>query len=118
MIEALLAIASLSLLALATTVVYGTGLNSLHARSDELRLQSALRSEMEEAVSMTVGDLADQTRLLDIGGYVYTCQWSIATVDLDGDSVPETNAVQITISAADRSLDLLRVDHNGRLGKH
>lgn len=123
LIEALFAVATLAFLAGGLVVLYGSGQQSLSAQADEAMLCSVLRSRMERAIALPfeshAGSVGVHTvDILGGGGRIYTGALSVAHVDLDGDDVVETNAVTVTVTISGRSLTVLRVDDQDRLGKH
>ena len=121
LVEALLAIATLSLMAAAISGLYMSGARSLDVQADDMLLQSHLRSRMEELVASDFGTLSDGTNVVTVVAQgqtnTHTITWSATPMDLDGDNTPEPNAKQVTVSLEGQSLTILLVDHEGRLGK-
>lgn len=115
--EALLAVVVLALMAAGVSVLYTAGLQSLAARDTRGVLDGHLRSQMEQLISTHFDQLASGSGSVTVDGTEHTVNWTVVTVDLDGDLVPEDNAKQITVSLAGRTLDTIVVDHEGRLGK-
>ena len=120
LIEVLLSVALLALVAAVIGVPYMVGLQSLDAEEDRLLLDSHLRSTMEVLVSTDFSLLADGSQAVTVNGTNYTFTWKVVYVDLDGDTVLESDAVQVTITvdeAPNVSLTTIIVDDNGRTGK-
>ena len=118
LIEAMLAIASLALLAAGLATLYASGHRAIGIQVEDTMLISALRSEMEHTVATPFDELSSSERPLDILGSGFTSTVSKTAVDLDGDGAPETNAVYITVTIDDRSLSILRIDNQKRVRKH
>ena len=97
--------------------LYASGLQALDVREERGLLDSHLRSRMERLISLKFGQLASGSDTVTVSGQDYTVSWTVATVDLDGDSTPETTAKQIDISLAGKTLTTIVVDHEGKVGK-
>ena len=121
LIEAILAIATLALLGGAVTTLYISGTRALQGGSQELLLQSSLRSEMEVEMSKDFFQLKNKTNLVSIARQgvtnVYEAVCSVAPADLDGDGTPETNAKLVTLALEGQTLTVLIADHEGKVGK-
>jgi type II secretory pathway pseudopilin PulG len=118
LIEALLAASTLALLAAGTAVLYASGQRALAVQSDEILLSSALRSGIENAVATPFDQLTDSTTDVAVGARLLTRSVAIAPADVDGDGTNDVDAVLITVSLDGRSVSLLRVADQDRLGKH
>jgi len=71
-------------------------------------------------VGTDFGSLESDSEGVTINGKVYTINWTVVSVDLNGDGTPEPTAKQVTVSVAgmsDRSLTTILVDHEKRVGK-
>ena len=100
--------------------LYASGLQSLNTQDDRMLLDSALRSRMEVLVGTNFTALSAGSEVVNVNGQNYTINWNVVSIDLDGDSNPEPNAMQVTVSIAelpDRSLTTILVDNEGRVGK-
>jgi len=120
LVEALLSVALLGLMATGIATLYASGLQSLSTQDDRMLLDSALRSRMEVLVGTKFDALSDSSEVVTVNGQNYTIAWTVVNVDLDGDSTPEPNAKQVTVSITelpDRSLTTILVDNEGRVGK-
>ena len=120
LVEVLLSVALLGLMVTGIATLYASGLQSLHTQSDHMLLDSALRSRMEVLVSTDLESLGNGSQVVTVNGQNYTINWSVVSIDLDGDSNPEPNAMQVTVSISelpDRSLTTILVDHEGSVGK-
>ncbi len=118
--EVLVSVALLGLMASGISALYLSGFQSLDAQDDRMLLDSRLRSRMEVLVGTDFASLSDGSEGVTVNGQNYTINWTIVSIDLDGDSNPESNAKQVTVSVAGvsgRSLTTIIVDHEGRLGK-
>ncbi len=117
LVEALLSVVILGIMATAISGVYIAGLRTLDSRGHDQLLNGALRSQMEILLGQPFADLADGSRVVTIEGTSYTITYTVTLADLDGDSTPEPDAKQITVSLPDRSLDAIVVDANGKVSK-
>jgi hypothetical protein len=119
-VEALFSIVLLGVMATAIAVPYISGFQSLDVQADRMLLDCRLRSRMEVLVGTDFASLTDGSEVVAVNGGNYTISWAVANVDLDGDSTPEPNAKQVTVSITelpDRSLTTILVDNEGRVGK-
>ena len=120
LVEILVAVVLLGLMATGISAMYLSGFQSLDAQNDRMLLDSRLRSRMEVLVGTDFATLSDGSQVVTVNGQNYTLDWTIVSIDLDGDSNPESNAKQVTVSVAGvsgLSLTTIIVDHEGRLGK-
>jgi len=120
LIEVLLSVVFLGLLASATSTVYFTGFQSLDEQVDRMLLDSKLRSRMELLLGTSFSALSSSSEAVTVNGTNYTIDWTVATIDLDGDAIAEPSAKKVTVSVsgmADRSLVTLVVDHENIIGK-
>lgn len=120
LLEAMLCIVLLGLTASGISSLYVSGLQTLEEGDDRILLDNRLRNRIERMVGKPYADLiADGAGgiLVTIGGENYTLSWTVDPVDLDGDAVPEPDAVQVTASLAGRSLTVILVDHQGKVAK-
>ena len=120
LIEVLLSVVFLGLLASATSTVYFTGFQSLDEQVDRMLLDSKLRSRMELLLGTSFSALSSSSEAVTVNGNNYTIDWTVATIDLDGDAIVEPTAKKVTVSVsgmADRSLVTLVVDHENIIGK-
>jgi len=120
LVEVLVSVILLGFMATGISAMYLSGLRSLDAQNDRMLLDSRLRSRMEVLVGTDFAALSNGSDVVSINGQNYTIEWTIASIDLDQDSHPESNARQVTVSVAGvsgRSLTTIIVDHEGRLGK-
>lgn len=120
LLEALFCVTILALMVLGFSAIYNSGFRSLDAQADRVLLDSRLRGRMEFLVSTSFGALSDGSEVVTIKGSNHTITWTVAPVDLNGDSATEPSAKQVTVSVSglpDRSLTTILVDHEGKLGK-
>jgi type II secretory pathway pseudopilin PulG len=117
LVEALLAVATLGLMATGIGTLYMSGLNALDVQAEEMMVQSQLRSEMERVVSSPFDQLTNRTEVVSLAGLTYTSQWVAINVDLDGDNNPEPDAMQVTVTINGRALTVLQVDDRDKVGK-
>ena len=119
LVEVLVSVILLGLMATGISALYLSGFQSLDAQADRMLLDSRLRSRMEVLVGTDFATLSDGSQVVTVNGQNYTLDWTIVSIDLDGDSNPESNAKQVTVSVAGSgpSLTTIIVDHEGRLGK-
>ena len=90
---------------------------SLEDQARLLPLDSRLRGRMEEVISRPFAAITDGSEAITIGEQNYTVTWTVTQPDLDGDTVAETTAKQVTVSVDGRSLTTLVIDNQGKIGK-
>ena len=119
LVEALLSVVILGLIAAGISAPYISGLQSLEVQADRMLLDSHLRGRMEALIGLPFDhdQLVSDTDEVTVRGQSYPIVWIVTSVDLNGDSNPEANAKQITVSVFDRSLTTIVVDHEGKVGK-
>jgi prepilin-type N-terminal cleavage/methylation domain-containing protein len=120
LVEVLLATAILALMAGGFATLYSSGLNSLVSQKDRVILNSQLSSRMEELQSREYSNLTDSSEVITVEGESYTINWTVAPVDLDGDTYTEPDAVQVTVSVAgisDLTLTNIIVNSSEQVGK-
>ncbi len=120
LVEVLLSVILLGLLITSISALYISGLQSLNAHDDRMLLDSHLRSRMEVLIGTNFSALSNGSEVVNVNGQNFTINWNVASIDLDGDSNPEANAMQVTVTvagAAGHSLATIIVDNEDRLGK-
>ena len=120
LLETLLAVALLGLVAYGISGLYFSGMQSLDEEELRILLDSRLRGRMEILIGNTFDQVLDGSEVVSINGKDYTITWTVALVDLNGDSTPESNAKQVTVTLSgppDRSLTTILVDNQGLVGK-
>jgi Tfp pilus assembly protein PilV len=120
LVEALLSVVLLGLMVTGIASLYVSGLQSLNTRDNYILLDSALRSRMEVLVGTDFASLSPGSEVITVNGQNHTINWSVVSIDLDGDSNPEPNAKQLTVAMtglSGRTLTTIVVDHEGRVGK-
>ena len=121
LLEALLAIATLAIMAAAISLVSSTALQSIDSQSSSMLLQGRLRSQMEALAHAPVASLSRGSNTVSVvsngSSNAYVCTWSVIPVDMDGDANVEPDARQVTVSLGGESLTMILVDHNGQLEK-
>ena len=92
----------------------------MDVQADRMLLDSRLRSAMEVLVGTEFDSLSNGSEGITVNGKNYTITWSVGLMDLDGDSAPEPDAKQVTVSITevpDRALTTIVVDHKDKVGK-
>ena len=120
LVEILLAVILLGLMITGISALYISGLQSLNAQDDRMLLDSQLRSRMEVLIGTDFSALSNGSEVVSVNGQNYTLDWTVVSIDLDGDSNPEPNAMQVTVSVSGvggHSLTTIIVDHEGRVSK-
>jgi prepilin-type N-terminal cleavage/methylation domain-containing protein len=120
LLETLLAVALLGLVAYGISGLYFSGMQSLDEEELRILLDSRLRGRMEILVGNPFDQVVDGSEVVSVNGRDYTIAWTVALVDLNGDSTPESNAKQVTVSLSgtpNRSLTTILVDNQGLVGK-
>ena len=120
LLETLLAVALLGLVAYGISGLYFSGMQSLDEEELRILLDSRLRGRMEILIGNTFDQVLDGSEVVSINGKDYTITWTVALVDLNGDSTPESNAKQVTVTLSgppDRSLTTILADNQGLVGK-
>ena len=120
LVEVLLATAILALMAGGFATLYSSGLNSLVSQKDRVVLNSKLCSRMEELESREFSNLTNGSEVITVESESYTINWTVAPIDLDGDTYTEAGVVQVTVSVAgisDLTLTNIIVNSSGQVGK-
>ena len=118
--EVLVSVLLLGILASAFTVPFISGAQSLEVQADRMLLDSRLRSEMEVLISRPFNNVFTEgsfTGTVTVSGASRPFKWDAVLIDLDGDSNPEPNAMQITVEVGGQTLTTIVVDNEGRLGE-
>ena len=116
----MLSVALLALVAVGISAPFISGFQALNVQSDRMLLDSRLRSRMEALVGTDFDSLSSGSEVVSVNGENFTINWSVVSIDLNGDGNPEQTAVRVTVSVAGlsaRVLTTIRVDNEGRLGK-
>ena len=120
LVEVLLSVVLLGLLASATMYMYSSAYTVIDKNSISMPLDGYLRSRMELLVGKAFAELSDGSENVAVKGQNYTINWSVVPIDLDGDTIPEPTAKQVTVSVAglaNNSLTTILIDHEGLVGK-
>ncbi len=119
LIEALLSVVILGGMAAAVSALYISGLDTIDAQGDTMLLDSQLRSRMELLLATPFSSLADGNETVTVNDADYTIVWTVASADLDGDTIAEFDAatVTVTISETGDTLEAIVVDPQDKLGK-
>ena len=121
LVEALIAVALLAIVAVGISAPYISGFQALDVQAESMLLDSRLRSKMEELVSTSFGSLSSGSDdPFTINGQSFTITWTVAPVDLDGDTNPDPAAVRVTVSVSGRpnhTLTTIRVNNEDQVGK-
>jgi prepilin-type N-terminal cleavage/methylation domain-containing protein len=117
LVEVIFAILLLGIMVVSITGVYYSAQFALHAEESQVPLDSRLRGQMEEIISRPFGVVVDGSNSVTINGENHTITWTVTQPDLDGDSIPESTAKEITVSAGNRRLTTLVIDSQGMVGK-
>jgi hypothetical protein len=110
----------LGLLASVIMYLYSNSYAIIDEEGIRMPLDGYLRSRMELLVGKPFAELSDGSENVTVKGQNYTINWSVAPVDLDGDTFPESTAKQVTVSvagSANHSLTTILIDHEGLVGK-
>lgn len=117
LVEALLSVVILGVMAAAIAGLYISGLRALQSRGHDQLVNSALRSQMEILLSQPFASLADGSQSVTIEDVSYTITYTVVAADMNGDTNPEPDAKQVTVSLPDRSLVSIVVDTDGEVNK-
>lgn len=120
LVEVLLSVVLLGLLASVIMYMYSSSYAVIDEEAVRMPLDGFLRSRMELMVGKTFADLSNGSENVTVKGQSYTINWNVAPVDLDGDTIPEPTAKQVTVSvagSANHSLTTILIDHEGLVGK-
>ena len=120
LVEVLLSVVLLGLLASVIMYLHSSSYAVIDEEAIRMPLDGYLRSRMEVLVGKAFADLSDGTDVVMVKGQNYTINWSVAPIDLDGDTIPEPMAKQVTVSvagSANHSLTTILIDHEGLVGK-
>jgi Tfp pilus assembly protein PilV len=117
LVEVAVSILFLGIMVMGISSLYFTAQRSLDDQQRLLPLDSRLRGRMEEIISRPFAAITDGSEAITIGGQNFTVTWSVTHPDLDGDTVVEATAKEITVSVEGRSLTTLVIDNQGNIGK-
>ena len=120
LVEVLLSVVLLGLLASGIMYLYSSSYAVIDEEAIRMPLDGYVRSRMEVLVGKAFAELSNGSEVVTVKGQNYTINWNVAPVDLDGDTIPEFTAKQVTVSvagAADHSLTTILIDHEGLVGK-
>ena len=120
LLEALLSVVLLGILAYSASSLYFTGYRSMDEQSNRMLLDSRLRGKMEEILSKDFSLIQSGTESITVNRKSYTLVWTSSSVDLNNDTIPESDAKLVTVffqGLPGRSLQTIVVDNKGRLGK-
>ena len=120
LVEAMLSIVILGICVGGVSSLFSSGLQALEQGEQVMLLESALRSQVETLISHPFGEVLSEgsgSADVSVAGKTYTAIWSAAQHDLDGDGVPEPDAMLMVVALEGLSLSVILVDHNGRLGE-
>ena len=120
LVEVLLSVVLLGLLASVIMYMNSSSYAVIDEEAIRIPLDGYLRSRMELLEGKAFADLSDGTDVVTVKGQNYTINWSVAPIDLDGDTIPEPTAKQVTVSvagSADHSLTAILIDNEGLVGK-
>ena len=119
-LEALLSVFFLGLLAAGATAIHFSGMRSLDEQANRILLDGQIRSRMEVLIATDFDSLNNGSEVVTVRGTDYTIPWTVALVDLDGDTNPEPTAKQVTVSVDEitgRSLTTIVADNEGQLNR-
>ena len=92
----------------------------MEEQAERMLLDSKLRSRMELLVGTAFSALNIGSETVTINGTEFTIDWTLASVDLNGDGISEPSAKAVTVSVAgmsERSLSTLLMHHENIIGK-
>ena len=115
LLESLLAVMILSMSATAMTALYMAGMQAVEAQQQQSEIDNACRSRMEILISSKFSQLTSGSATVVIQNQNKTITWTITPIDLDGDSIVESDASQVTVTLAGRSLETILVDTAGKV---
>jgi prepilin-type N-terminal cleavage/methylation domain-containing protein len=120
LLEVVIAVVILALMVSGISAMYYSGFQSLDTEDEIMILDSRLRGKMEQLVSQPFDGLTNGSESVTVKGKNHTINWTVTLIDLDGDTTPEPNAKQLTVSVAgrsDRTITTILVDNEGNMGK-
>jgi hypothetical protein len=120
LLESLMAVFFLGLMAAGVTAVYSSGFQSLDDQMDGILLDSKVRSRMEVLVGTEFDSLSSGSEVVTVNGKDYTINWSVTSVDLNGDGITEPTAKKVTVSVdglPGHALTTILVDNENKVGK-
>ena len=120
LVEVLLSVVFLGLMASVIMYLYSSSYAVIDEEAIRMPLDGYLRSRMELLVGKPFAELSNGSENVTVKGQSYTINWSVVPVDLDGDTIAEPTAKQVTVSVAgstNRSLTTILIDHEGLVGK-
>jgi prepilin-type N-terminal cleavage/methylation domain-containing protein len=120
LVEVSISVVLLGLIASVIMYMYSSAYTVIDEDAIRMPLDGYLRSRMELLAGKAFAELSDGSEIVTVKGQNYTINWSVAPVDLDGDTIPEPTAKQVNLSlagSANHSLTIILIDHEGLVGK-
>lgn len=120
LVEVLLSVVFLGLMASVIMYLYSSSYAVIDEEAIRMPLDGYLRSRLELLVGKPFAELSNGSEVVTVKGQTYTINWNVVPVDLDGDTLPEPTAKQVTVSvagSANHSLTTILIDHEGLVGK-
>ena len=115
LLEALLAVMILSMSAVAMTALYMGGMKSIETQERFSQVDHACRTRMELLISLKLDQLSSGSASVLIQDENQTITWTVTPIDLDSDTVVETDASQVTVTLDGRSLETILIDTAGKV---
>jgi type II secretory pathway pseudopilin PulG len=116
-VESLLSLVLITLAASVVGSIYYTGLQTHRVQAESVLLHSALRSRMEQLISLNFDQLQSGSQSLSIHGVNRTVTWTVAYVDMNGDGELDETAKELTVTLAGKTVVTLVVDSAGQVSK-
>ena len=120
LVEVLLSVVLLGLLASVMMYLYSSSYAVIDEEAVRMPLDGYLRSRIELLAGKPFAELSNGSEIVTVKGQSYTINWNVSPIDLDGDTIPEPTAKQVTVSvagSANHSLTTILIDHEGLVGK-
>jgi prepilin-type N-terminal cleavage/methylation domain-containing protein len=120
LVEVLLSVVLLGLLASVIMYLYSSSYAVIDEEALRMPLDGYLRSRMELLEGKAFAELSNGSEVVTVKGQSHTINWNVTPVDLDGDTIPEPTAKQVTVSvagSANHSLTTILIAPEGLVGK-
>ena len=113
LLEALLSITILAIVAISLSYSFTVGFKANEDKVKNLEKSSYARGMMELINAVDFSMAASGSDTVTVEGETVTRTWTVTPFDMDGDSVPETDANKVTVAVDDVTLDSIIIDSNG-----
>ena len=113
LLEALLSITILGIAAISISYAFTVGFKANEDKVKNLEKSSYARGMMEIANAVDFNMAISGFDTVTVQGQPVTRTWTVSPIDMDGDSVNETDAMKVTVTVDDVKLESIVIDSKG-----